>query len=108
MRSLSKARDFAEVERWLQSLQPGDPRLWGEMDADQMLAHLLGAFRVAMGEMGAGDVPPLPPLPPKVLKFLALRVPMQWPQGLQTFSELRVGAPAMQTGAFEAQRRLLL
>jgi hypothetical protein len=107
MRSLSKAQDFAEVERRLLSVQPGDPGLWGEMTVEQMLAHVAGAFRVGMGELPAGDVP-RQPLRPQLMKFAALRLPMQWPQGLQTVGSLKVGAPAMQTAAFAEQRQMVL
>jgi hypothetical protein len=107
MRSLLNSRDLAELQSRLELLQPGDPGLWGEMTVEQMLAHVCGAFRTAMGELAPGDVP-VQPLPPRLMKFAALRLPVQWPQGVQTVSSLKVGAPAMRPAAFAEQRRLVL
>lgn len=105
MRSLLHAQDLQELERRLESVEPGDPRLWGEMSVEQMLRHVSGAFRVGMGEIAVeGPVPPQP-FPPRILKFLALRLPRPWPQGLQTVSELKVGAPAMEAAAFDEERQ---
>ncbi len=87
-------------------MQPGDVRHWGQMSVNEMLCHLRGAFRTAMGELErSGEAPPQP-LPPKLLKFFALRLPMQWPKGVPTVPELKLGAPAMRAGAFDEELRL--
>lgn len=108
MRSLAVVDDREELERRLGALQAGDARLWGEMSLAEMLCHVRGAFRTAMGEIEVVAKAPAQPLPPKVLKFVALRMPVPWPKGMQTLAELKKGTPAMRAGAVEEERAGLL
>ncbi len=51
MKSLFDANDYAEIVSRIEKFQPNSPRLWGKMDASQMLAHCNGAMKIAVGDM---------------------------------------------------------
>ncbi len=86
MKSLRDAATQAEIRERLLRVTPDAPRLWGRMNAHQMVCHLADSFRAVLGER------PLPmvktPIPRAIMKFLALDVPMQWPHGLTTGAEI--------------------
>jgi len=75
-----------EILKRLASVTPDSPRRWGRMTAHQMICHLSDAFRGVLGDFpvsaGAG------PLPGPILKFVALRMPLKWPHGIQTRPEV--------------------
>jgi hypothetical protein len=54
MQSLYDSAAVEEVNRRLAALGPTTPRLWGKMDASQMVAHCAAAMEMALGER---DVP---------------------------------------------------
>jgi hypothetical protein len=108
MRSLANEQDCAEIRGRLRALQPGDVRQWGQMSVNEMLCHVHGAFRTAMGELELSGVVPAQPLPPRLLKFLALRVPMTWPKGVPTIPELKLGGAEMCPAGFEEERGLAM
>jgi hypothetical protein len=104
MRSLGNTHDLAEIEDRLSALQPDDARLWGSMCVEEMLRHLRVAFRLAMGEVEGGGAAPSMIVPRGMLKFFALRAPMQWPHGVPTFPALKQGAPLMAASSLEEER----
>lgn len=96
----------AVLERRVAALRPGSPRLWGRMDAGQMLAHCAHALETATGDrtLSRGLLarllgPILAPL---------FRGPMlgekPFPKDGPTHPELRIRDPR----DFEAERRRLL
>ena len=105
MRSLANESDCVEITGRLRALRPEDARQWGQMSVNEMLCHVHGAFRAAMGELAlSGEAPPQP-VPPRVLKFFALRLPVQWPRGVPTLPELRTGGSGMVArGSFAEDR----
>ena len=72
------------------------------MNTPEMLCHLRGAFRVAMGEISVGPVDA--PMPRAVLKSMALWVPVPWHKNFETLPVLKRGTPTMQVGSFEMDR----
>jgi hypothetical protein len=82
-------------------------RLWGKMDASQMICHLNDSFLGAMGER-AMAIPKGFSIWP-YLKWAALYAPMQWPKGVATRPEFDQhgggGTPPVQ---FEADMQTLL
>jgi hypothetical protein len=82
-------RDFEtqkEIRERLERIEPSIPRQWGRMTAHQMICHLADSFRGVMGEKALS--PAATPLPPKIMKFIALDLPMKWPHGLKTRPEI--------------------
>jgi len=86
MRTLRHPEDVDEILRRLQALHPSSERQWGKMSVQQMVCHLSDGFLLYMGEKRAHPVPT--PAPRKLLKWLALWVPIPWPHGFKTFPEL--------------------
>lgn len=72
------------------------------MNAPEMLCHLRGAFRVAMGEIPVDPVHM--PVPPDVLKSRALWTSIPWHKNFETVPALKRGTAAMQVGSFEIDR----
>jgi hypothetical protein len=102
MHSLANSIDLAEIVERVQSTKAEDRGLWGVMDAPEMLCHLRGAFRVAMGEIPVAPVDV--PMSRAVLKSKALWGPVPWHKNFPTMSVLKRGTPAMQVGSFEMDR----
>ncbi len=72
-----------EVLRRLQTVGPDSQRRWGKMSAHQMICHLSDSFRRALGEKEASKLPPN-----KLVKWVALWLPIPWPHGFPTRPEL--------------------
>ena len=102
MQTLANSVDLAEIVERLQITKAEDQGLWGVMNAPEMLCHLRGAFRVAMGEIPVDRVDV--PMPRDVLKSRALWTPVPWHQNFPTVPVLRRGSPTMQVGDFEMDR----
>ena len=79
MHTLTNSVDWAEIVERLQSIKADDRGLWGVMNAPEMLCHLRGAFRVAMGEIPVDPINV--PMPREVLKSRALWTPAFLPTG---------------------------
>jgi hypothetical protein len=106
MRTLANTGHLAQIVERLRSVTAEDQALWGLMNAPEMLCHLRGAFRVAMGEIPAAPIPL--PIPRAMLKSMALWAPVPWRKNFQTVPALRRGTPAMQGSTFELDRADLL
>jgi hypothetical protein len=102
MKTLANRSDLAGIMERLQSTKAEDQGLWGVMSAPEMICHLRGAFRVAMGEIPVAPVEL--PIPRAALKFMALWVPVPWRKNFETVPVLKRGTPAMQVGSFEIDR----
>jgi len=86
MKTLANPSEKNELLARLQLIQPSTARNWGKMSAHQMICHLSDGFRLYMGLKQAESVNV--PLPRWLLKWTALWVPRQWPQGYQSAPEL--------------------
>lgn len=102
---LNDPADKAEMLRRFGVLAPHASRLWGKMNAAQMVCHLNDSFLGVMGEK-----------PAKILRFslwrltkpFALSARMQWPHGVKTRPEFEQGVGGTPPGEFEADLRKLL
>ena len=107
MKSLSEPACCQELRARLAKVCAETPRLWGKMNASQMICHLNDSFLGVIGEKPM-EIPHRFTLWP-VLKYLALYAPMQWPKGVPTrpeFDQLDgAGTPPAQ---FEADMHSLL
>jgi hypothetical protein len=102
MQTLTNSTDLAAITQRLHAVQPEDHAVWGIMSAPEMICHLRGAFRMAMG-----DIPSAPvavPMPRAMLKAIALWAPMPWQKNFQTVAALKRGTPAMQVRLFAADK----
>ncbi len=76
------------------------------MSAGGAVCHLSACFEMAVGVQAC--VPKTGLLQRTVLKFGALRIPLQWPHGVDTLPELVEGAPGIRPGDFDADRTRLI
>ena len=106
MRTLANSVDLAEIVERLQSTKAEDRGLWGVMNAPEMVCHLRGAFRVAMGEILVApfDVPIGITLPRAELSPEPLWTTVPWHKNFETVPVLKRGTPTMQVGSFESDR----
>jgi hypothetical protein len=79
MKIVGDARALADLEARVEGLTLDAERRWGKMNVQQMLAHLAGAMEWVTGD---GEARPWPQKPSKLIKFVALRVPLPWPKGI--------------------------
>jgi hypothetical protein len=86
MKTLAHPQDKAEVLRRLRTVTPDSARRWGRMSARQMVCHLSDAFRMCLGQR---DVVPIDSwLWRRIVKPVALYLPIPWPPGILTRPEL--------------------
>ena len=104
MKTLSNPGDRGEVISRVNRLQPGATRQWGKMTAHQMVCHLCDSFRGVMGEKPLSIAPGYKFR--KLVKWIALYVPLPWPKGLPTRPEMdqqAAGTPPAQFSADVAE-----
>ncbi|MBS1801586.1 MAG: DUF1569 domain-containing protein [Acidobacteria bacterium] len=98
MKSLASASVVAETRERLQRLTEQDRPLWGKMTVRQMVRHLSCAYEVALAER---KVEAVKGPPPWLMKFAALRLPLQWPKGkAETPPELKRAVEKDPSGPF--------
>ena len=98
MLTLANSSELASMVDRLSSVLADDPARWGVMNASEMVCHLRGAVRVAMGEIPAEPI--VLPIPRAILKATALWLPIPWRKNFETVPALKRGAPAMQATSF--------
>ena len=86
MKTLARPRDKEEILRRLRSVRADSPRRWGRMSAHQMICHLADAYRMGAGELALSPATGLPQR--TIIKWIALYLPMNWPEGIQTRPEI--------------------
>lgn len=106
MHSLTHPEDLASLRERIAALCPEDTGLWGVMTVGEMLCHVRGAFRVAMGDLPTEPV--ALPVPRAVLKAGALWAPVPWRHNFETVPNLKRGTEAMQTAEFSSDRASVL
>ncbi len=106
MHTLTRSIDHATIAERVRALQATDQARWGLMNAGEMLCHLRGALRMAMGEIPAAPIDL--PMPRTLLKSRALWVPLPWHKSFRTVPSLERGTPTMQSGVFEEDRAEVL
>jgi len=107
MKNLSIPTDADSIRNRIAALQSTDQRRWGAMNAAQMVCHLADAFA---GPLGQHPMPPhnasRPPVPRGMYKWLALNVPVKWPQGVATIPTMdqQIGGTPPATFATDRSR----
>jgi hypothetical protein len=91
----------SSLERRVRALRPDSPRRWGRMSPHEAICHMSDAFRMALGDKAV--TPRLAAFGP-VVKFIALRLPMRWPQGISTVPEVEQGCGGTTPIEFEQDR----
>jgi hypothetical protein len=73
----------------LAELSPEDKARWGSMSVHQMVCHLDDSYKVPLGQKTASPATGF--IQRTVLKWAALKAPMQWPRGFRTRPEIEQG-----------------
>ena len=94
MKTLFDAASIADIQRRMRRLQPDSPAHWGRMCAAEMVCHLIGGFRIPVGEEPV--TVRRTPLRIYPLRWLRVYVP-PWPKGkLPTTPEFQRTQPTAQ------------
>lgn len=107
MSTISKPAELEQLIRRLGELRPDTSRKWGTMTAAEMLCHL-GDATASVLKRGAGESEDASREPARnrpVLKWIALRSPLPWPQGLKTPAAVDPHAEGTKPGDFEVDRQ---
>jgi hypothetical protein len=89
----------------VRQLRPDSVRQWGRMTPHQAICHMCDAFKMSLNER---EVAPVKGTFKPVLRFVALRLPLRWPRGIQTVPEAEQGAGGTPPTEFERDRAELL
>jgi len=106
MRTLESQSDRDSIIDRVSALTASDRRLWGKMSAAQMVCHLCDSYKVALGEKTVSMATGF--MQQTIVKFVALRMPLQWPKGVKTRPEIEQGTGGTPPAEFEKDRAELL
>lgn len=87
-------------------LSSDDQARWGKMTVHQMICHLNDGYRAVLANQTLAPVDMGIPRP--LLKWIALRVPVRWPQGVPAPCEIRQDISGTPPVEFEHDRAELL
>ena len=87
----------------LNAIQEDTPQKWGKMNAARVMAHLLHALRVSLGEVESKYEGGF--FMKTVMRFIAFHTPLPWPKGKIETAPGWVPEPE---GTFEEQKQELL
>jgi hypothetical protein len=105
-KTLANTVDCEEIRRRVGALTLESPRRWGSMSIGGMLCHLDDSYQLALGER-AGEMVQIP-VPRGMLKYLALRLPIEWKHNIGTMPAVKQGSGGTVPGAFVDDRARLL
>jgi hypothetical protein len=105
-KTLANTVDCEDIRRRIAALTPESRRVWGSMSIGGMLCHLDDSYQLALGERG-GELVKVP-VPRGMVKYLALRLPIEWKRNMGTMPAVRQGAGGTVPGAFVDDRARLL
>jgi hypothetical protein len=89
----------------LSQLTPNARAQWGRMNVHQMICHLDDSFRVGTGEKFASPASNF--FTKSVVRWVALRTSMPWPQGAKTRPEVEQGLGGTPPMDWESDRARL-
>jgi hypothetical protein len=89
MKTLNNLSDRQTITLRLAELSPADKARWGSMSVHQMVCHLVDSYKVPLGEKTASPATGF--IQRTVLKWGALKVPIQWRPGFPTRPEMEQG-----------------
>jgi hypothetical protein len=81
MKSIGDPAALAALISRLQRLTPARERVWGSITAHQMVSHVGDASEAALARR---PFSPTTRSPSRLLKFVALSLPMKWPRGVKS------------------------
>jgi hypothetical protein len=105
MKSFANAADVDSIFARLNRVTNDSQRQWGTMTPSEMCVHLTDAFRGPLGEKDLGRVDTL--FSRTVMKFVALKVPMNWPKGLKTMPAMDPRKKGTKPSEFERDKHEL-
>jgi len=105
-RSLAEPGALDDVLARLDKLHPQRPRAWGKMTPHEAVCHLADSFRCVLGELTVAPADTW--LQRTVVKFVALRVPLEWPKGIPTRPEVDQHVGGTKPVEFERDRAALV
>jgi len=100
--NLFSPADVTRIRERLATLEPDTEGQWGRMTAHQALCHQADALRMAVGQ--TTPKPVKAPMPLFLLRIIALRLPMAWPQGVKTVREADQEKDGTPPGDFKEDR----
>jgi hypothetical protein len=106
MKSLSDPEVRQSVVERVQRVTVGTERRWGRMTAHQMVCHLNDSYKVATGDRVVGSRSGF--LQRTVMKWIALRTPLEWPKSIKTLPEVEQGCGGTTPVEFQRDREELL
>lgn len=80
MKTITDAAPRRALQERLARLTPTTARVWGQMNAHQMLVHVADGMEAAMN-LRPFSIPNRTPKP--IMKWLALKAPIPWPRGVK-------------------------
>jgi Protein of unknown function (DUF1569) len=89
MKTLNNLTDRQTLALRLTKLSPEDKARWGSMSVHQMICHLDDSYKMPLGEKNASHATGF--IQRTVLKWGALKVPLQWRPGFPTRPEIEQG-----------------
>jgi hypothetical protein len=104
--TLAEPAVLALCRRRIGHLDPNASAEWGRMTVHQMVCHLNDSFRVGLGEKYAGDASSV--VQRTLIKWIALRTSMRWPQGVPTRPEIEQGRGGTPPAEWESDRAELI
>jgi hypothetical protein len=105
-KTLANTADCEEIARRIAALTPESRRMWGTMSVGGMLCHLDDSYQLGLGER-AGEMVQIS-VPRGMVKYLALRLPLEWKRNMGTMQAVRQGAGGTAPGTFVEDRARLL
>jgi len=106
MKSIADTTALGQLIERLNALEPDTPRKWGTLTAGEMLCHLGDATSSVLKRGATEGTGPSPAAAQRhpVLKWIALRSPLPWPQGLTTPAAVDPHVGGTKAGDFDADR----
>ena len=86
----------------LQRVERTSSRLWGKMNAHEMLCHLADSFLTMMGERQISSAETW--MSQHVIKFIAIHTPLPWPKGIPTRPEVNPHDKGTRPAVFDRDR----
>ena len=100
MKTMARPADKAEIVRRLRTVRVDCTRRWGRMSPHQMVCHLSDAFRLVTHQKAASPATSI--VHSTLIKWIALYVPLRWPQGVPTRPEMDQEIEGTKPGDFAA------
>ncbi|MGH7470759.1 MAG: DUF1569 domain-containing protein [Longimicrobiales bacterium] len=99
MRTVFRPGCTTELLERLGRLRPDSARRWGRMNAHQAVCHLSDSLKALLGDR---PVPARPlTLRKRLIRFVAFTVPLPWPHGFRTSTELDAEKGGTRPDVFE-------